>query len=118
MPGLLTAVQGLQTTIAGLGDQPTLGAKLVRVQAAIAQIKTAAANVERRSAPPARRSSGLRRPDLIVATEPRLALFGLYARDRDPGCCHVGCAIEQQALGEPGGIRTLDQGIKSPLLYR
>ena len=46
MPGLLTAVPGLQTTIAGLGDQPTLGAMLVRVQAAIAQIKTAAANVD------------------------------------------------------------------------
>ena len=46
MPGLLTAVPGLQTTIAGLGDQPTLGAMLVAVQAAIAQIKTAAANVD------------------------------------------------------------------------
>ncbi len=43
---LLTAVQGLQTTIAGLGDQPTLGAKLVSVQGSIAQIKTAAANVD------------------------------------------------------------------------
>ena len=43
---LLTSVQGLQTTMTGLGDQPSLGAKLVAVKAAIEQIKTAASAVE------------------------------------------------------------------------
>ena len=43
---LLTSVQALQTTLTGLGDQPSLGAKLVAVRAAIEQIKTAASAVE------------------------------------------------------------------------
>jgi hypothetical protein len=43
---LLTAVQGLQTTLTGLGDQPTLGAKVIAVKTAIDQIKTAADGVE------------------------------------------------------------------------
>ena len=43
---LLTSVQALQTTLAGLADQPSLGAKLVAVKAAIEQIKTAASAVE------------------------------------------------------------------------
>ena len=43
---LLTSVQALQTTLTGLGDQPSLGAKLVAVKAAIEQIKTAASAVE------------------------------------------------------------------------
>ena len=43
---LLTSVQALQTTLTGLGDQPSLGAKLVEVKTAIEQIKTAASGVE------------------------------------------------------------------------
>ena len=43
---LLTSVQALQTTLTGLGDQPSLGASLVAVKAAIEQIKTAASAVE------------------------------------------------------------------------
>ena len=43
---LLTSVQALQTTLTGLGDQPSLGAKLVAVKTAIEQIKTAASDVE------------------------------------------------------------------------
>jgi hypothetical protein len=43
---LLTSVQALQTTLTGLGDQPSLGAKLVAVKTAIEQIKTAASAVE------------------------------------------------------------------------
>ena len=43
---LLTSVQALQSTLTGLGDQPSLGAKLVAVKAAIEQIKTAASAVE------------------------------------------------------------------------
>ncbi len=43
---LLTSVQALQTTLTGLGDQPSLGAKLVAVKASIEQIKTAASAVE------------------------------------------------------------------------
>jgi hypothetical protein len=43
---LLTSVQALQITLTGLGDQPSLGAKLVAVKAAIEQIKTAASAVE------------------------------------------------------------------------
>ncbi len=43
---LLTSVQALQTTLTGLGDQPSLGAGLVAVKAAIEQIKTAASGVE------------------------------------------------------------------------
>ncbi len=43
---LLSSVQALQTTLTGLGDQPSLGAKLVAVKAAIEQIKTAASAVE------------------------------------------------------------------------
>ncbi len=43
---LLTSVQALQTTLTGLGDQPSLGAKLVAVKTAIEQIKTAASGVE------------------------------------------------------------------------
>ncbi len=43
---LLTSVQALQTTLTGLGDQPSLGAKLVAVKAAIEQIKTAASAVD------------------------------------------------------------------------
>ena len=42
---LLTTVQGLQTTL-GTGDQTTLGAKLVAVTTAIAQIKTDASSVQ------------------------------------------------------------------------
>ena len=42
---LLTSVQGLQTTLAGLGDQP-VGAKLVAVTTAIGQIKASASSVE------------------------------------------------------------------------
>ena len=43
---LLTSVQALQTTLTGLGDQPSLGAKLVAVKTAIEQIKTAGSAVE------------------------------------------------------------------------
>ena len=43
---LLTSVQALQTTLTGLGDQPSLGAELVAVKAAIEQIKTAASALE------------------------------------------------------------------------
>ena len=43
---LLASVQALQTTLTGLGDQPSLGAKLVAVKTAIDQITTAAADVE------------------------------------------------------------------------
>jgi predicted trehalose synthase len=43
---LLTAVQALQATLAGLGDQPSLGAKLAAVKLAIGQITAAAADVE------------------------------------------------------------------------
>jgi len=43
---LLAAVQALQATLAGLGDQPSLGAKLAAVKLAIEQIKGAAADVE------------------------------------------------------------------------
>ena len=43
---LLASVQALQTTLTGLGDQPSLGAKLVAVKAAIEQIKTAGSAVE------------------------------------------------------------------------
>ena len=39
---LLTSVKALQTTLTGLGDQPSLGATLVAVKAAVEQIKTAA----------------------------------------------------------------------------
>ena len=43
---LLTSVQALQSTLTGLGDQPSLGATLVAVKAAIEQIKSAASAVE------------------------------------------------------------------------
>ena len=43
---LLASAQALQATLTGLGDQPSLGAKLVAVKAAIEQIKTAASAVE------------------------------------------------------------------------
>ena len=43
---LVTSIQALQTTLAGLGDQPSLGAKLVAVKTAITQIATAATSVE------------------------------------------------------------------------
>ena len=43
---LLTSVQALRTTLTGLGDQSSLGAKLVAVKAAVEEIKTAAAAVE------------------------------------------------------------------------
>ncbi len=43
---LQASVQALQTTLTGLGDQPTLAAKLVAVKTAIDQITTAAADVE------------------------------------------------------------------------
>ena len=43
---LLTSVQALQTTLTGLGDQPSLSAKLVAVKAALEQIKTAASAVD------------------------------------------------------------------------
>ena len=43
---LLTSVKALQTTLTGLGDQPSLGATLVAVKTAIEQIKTAASAVE------------------------------------------------------------------------
>ena len=43
---LLASVVALQTTLTGLGDQPSLGAKLVAVKAAIEQIKTAGSAVE------------------------------------------------------------------------
>ena len=43
---LLTSVQALRTTLTGLGDQSSLGAKLVAVKAAIEEIKTAASAVE------------------------------------------------------------------------
>jgi hypothetical protein len=43
---LVTSVQALQTTLTGLGDQSSLGAKVVAVKAAIEQIKTAASVVE------------------------------------------------------------------------
>ncbi len=43
---LLTSVQALQTTLTGLGDQPSLGARVVAVTAALEQIKTAASAVE------------------------------------------------------------------------
>ncbi len=43
---LLTAVQGLQATITGMGDQPGLGASIGAITTAIDQIKTAAAQVE------------------------------------------------------------------------
>ena len=43
---LLTSVQALQTTLTGLGDQPSLGASLVAVKAAIEQMKTAGSAVE------------------------------------------------------------------------
>jgi hypothetical protein len=46
LANLQTAVQGLQTTLAGLGGQAGLGAKVVAVKAAIDQIKTAAIDVE------------------------------------------------------------------------
>ena len=42
---LLASVQALQTTLTGLGDQPSLGAGLVAVKAAIEQIKTAGSAV-------------------------------------------------------------------------
>lgn len=43
---LLASVQALQTTLTGLGTQPSLGASLVAVKAAIEQIKASAADVE------------------------------------------------------------------------
>lgn len=43
---LLVAVTALQATLTGLGDQPSLGADLVAVRAAIAQIRAAADDVE------------------------------------------------------------------------
>ncbi len=43
---LLADVQALQTTLTGLGNQPSLGAKATAVKAAIDQIKTAAADVQ------------------------------------------------------------------------
>ena len=43
---LLASVQALQTTLTGLGNQPSLGAGLVAVKAAIDQIKAAASDVE------------------------------------------------------------------------
>jgi hypothetical protein len=43
---LLASAVALQTTLTGLGDQPSLGAKLVAVKAAIEQIKTGASAVE------------------------------------------------------------------------
>ena len=49
---LLTSVQALQTTLTGLGDQPSLGESLVAVKAAIEQIKTAASAVESALATP------------------------------------------------------------------
>lgn len=43
---LLAAVTALQATLTGLGDQPSLGAGLVAVRAAIAEIRGAADDVE------------------------------------------------------------------------
>jgi len=43
---LLAAVTALQATLTGLGDQPSLGAGLVAVRAAIAEIRAAADDVE------------------------------------------------------------------------
>ena len=43
---LLASVRTLQTTLTGLGNQPSLGAALVAVKAAIDQIKSAGADVE------------------------------------------------------------------------
>jgi hypothetical protein len=43
---LLAAVTALQATLTGLGDQPSLGAGLVAVRAAIAEIRSAADEVE------------------------------------------------------------------------
>ncbi len=43
---LLASVQALQTTLTGLGAQPSPGAGLVAVKAAIDQIKSAVADVE------------------------------------------------------------------------
>jgi hypothetical protein len=43
---LLAAVTALQATLTGLGDQPSLGAGLVAVRAAIAEIRSAADDVE------------------------------------------------------------------------
>lgn len=43
---LLAAVTALQATLTGLGDQPTLGAGLVAVRTAIAEIRAAADDVE------------------------------------------------------------------------
>ncbi len=43
---LLASVHALQTTLTGLGNQPSLGAGLVAVKAAIDQIKAAASDVE------------------------------------------------------------------------
>ncbi len=43
---LLAAVTALQATLTGLGDQPSLGAGLVAVRAAIAEIRAAADEVE------------------------------------------------------------------------
>jgi hypothetical protein len=43
---LVASIQALQTTVTGLGSQPSLGAKLDAAKAAIDQIKTAASDVE------------------------------------------------------------------------
>jgi hypothetical protein len=43
---LLAAVTALQATLTGLGDQPSLGAGLVAVRTAIAQIRTAADDIQ------------------------------------------------------------------------
>jgi hypothetical protein len=43
---LVASIQALQTTVTGLGSQPSLGAKLDAAKAAIDQIKAAASDVE------------------------------------------------------------------------
>ncbi len=43
---LLTAAQGLQATLASMGDQPGLGSKLSAITTAVDQMKAAAAQVE------------------------------------------------------------------------
>ncbi len=43
---MLASAQALQATLTELGDQPSLGATLVAVKAAIEQLKTAASDVQ------------------------------------------------------------------------
>ena len=46
LAALLASVTALQATVTSLGDQPSLGAKVVAIKAAIEQITAAAADVE------------------------------------------------------------------------